>query len=78
MRECFEEKGTVILGFLSSVIAGLDPVIHREGSRVLVEKWIPGSKPEGDEKQKALSFSGLTRESIKKQAGCWLWDGLPD
>ena len=27
---------------------------------------------------KALSFSGLPRESIKKQAGCWLWDGLPD
>ena len=26
----------------------------------------------------SLSFSGSTRESIKKQAGCWLWDGLPD
>ncbi|MBQ8631452.1 MAG: hypothetical protein IJ479_07005, partial [Alphaproteobacteria bacterium] len=40
-----KKKAPLFSDFLSSVIAGLDPAIHREGSRVPVERWIPGSSP---------------------------------
>ncbi|MBP3346603.1 MAG: hypothetical protein J6L86_06220, partial [Alphaproteobacteria bacterium] len=40
-----KKKAPLFSDFLSSVIAGLDPAIHREGSRVPVVGWIPGSSP---------------------------------
>ena len=53
MRKCFEEDVLSFSGLLYFyVIAGLDPAIHKDKSKVPVVRWILGAKPEGDYNRK--------------------------
>ena len=64
VRLCFE--AFVILRLSSTVILGLDPRIHKETGRVLIVRWIAGSKSGNDNKKELGDNKSNGKEGKKR------------